>query len=100
MKCSRCPALAFLRVDGQTVLCADCWNAIEAKFIEDLDNSNTAGVSLKVSPDVATAAPVSQPRSSKPAVASFPDLPDYLRRSSQTTSPKPAAVNAITPSQR
>lgn len=28
MKCSRCPEIAFLRVDRDTVLCADCWLVI------------------------------------------------------------------------
>lgn len=78
MKCSRCPEPAFLRVDERTVLCADCWNEVEARFKADL-NSNAPVLNP---PGVATAAPVSQPRSSKPAVASFPDMPGFLRRPS------------------
>lgn len=116
MKCTRCNEPAFLRVDNRTVLCAACWNEVEARFIEALEipsscggssnlpepcadvssdrydplnwevkgatsqsdpqDSNTSAVPRDVAPVVAC----SQPRSSSATGASFPDIPNFLRR--------------------
>jgi hypothetical protein len=38
MKCSKCPAPAFLRVDSRIVLCASCWNAVADRMIADLNS--------------------------------------------------------------
>lgn len=81
MKCTKCNEQAFLRVDDNTVLCADC--AVTERLKADF-NSNASGVSLEVSPDVATGSPVSQPRLSSLSVAPFPDMPDCLIRKNAT----------------
>lgn len=104
MKCTRCPAPAFLRIDNRTVLCADCWNQVEARFIADLENPDPSGISLKVLPDGAVSVSPSAPANALTAINSvvpasgtrtagavipsqgaapavtFPDMPEFLKR--------------------
>lgn len=102
MKCTRCNEQAFLRVADDMVLCADCWNKVEAHCIEAFENTSAVPrdvaaddafpqpgflsasvasnsvtpVELKSSPGV-SAASVSPP---SVAAQPFPDIPDCLRR--------------------
>ena len=110
MLCSRCPNPAFLRVDAKIVLCADCWHEVEGRLIADL-NSDSAAASLPASGTAAGPTPSPQPPgpAANPSCGeapgdgsrkqlsmasrltpprpqdSFPDMPDFLKRSSTTT---------------
>lgn len=58
MKCSRCPEVAFLRVDRDTVLCTDCWLALEELHSVASESSPEvrAPADLPPAPDAAGAA--------------------------------------------
>jgi len=70
LSCSRCPDLAFVRIDDEYVLCASCWNKccseLTRRLRDDLDDSVPAR-------DV-TAAANRAPESGAAAVTT--DIPD------------------------
>jgi hypothetical protein len=104
MKCSKCPAPAFLRVDSRIMLCASCWNAVADRMIADLNSvmsvpppdishaslsiirpDNAHGMNSVTSMDLApcdvSAAALSSHTGTEAVARSFDDgIPEFLRR--------------------
>lgn len=110
MTCSRCPSPAFLRIDANTVLCASCWKEVEDRFVAALESvspplfgetavaassppcpeaSTACNFKSALAPvmaaDTATASDLTDPPVAVAVNNSFPDFPEFLKRSNATT---------------
>lgn len=83
MRCSRCPNPAFLRVDPRIVLCTECWLEVQARFIDALNDSDSAATASTVRGTAAVSSPPNCPPG-ETAANSFPELPDFLDRRKST----------------
>lgn len=78
MKCTKCPAPAFLQVDDRTVLCARCWNRITERLKADFNSLTSVSNPPEASP-ASDMAP-SLIKSGAGSSFEYPDMPDFLRR--------------------